>query len=266
MSLLLLTYYSFIGALAGLFAGLLGVGGGLIAVPGLFLAFELFNISANFPMQTALGTSLGAMVLTSASSAFAHYRLKGINWQIVIRLGPYVALGTLLGASFADRLASNHLKLIFGLLALAIGLYYLLKKHPEKIGSHIKFLPLWLSSIFGIFIGLVSSILGIGGGIVTIPFLTCLGVPIRNAISTSAAIGFAIAVVGALSFIYFGSAHHTQSGSLGYIYVPAFLSLGLTASLLAPFGARLAHTLSASTLRHIFGCYLLIIGFLMIFL
>lgn len=259
-----LILYILTGLLAGFFGGLLGIGGGLIAVPSLLFTFYLVNLPETHVMQLAIGTSLGAMVFTAASSAWAHYRQKGVVWDFFWKLAPGILIGTILGSLIVDYLPSKELKLIFGLLISIIGISFLLP--PETLmtkNSRIR--PNTCNmSLSGVLIGATSSLLGIGGGIMTVPVLTFFQVPLKNAISTSAVTGFLIAIVGAISFLYLGLDKEIISGSLGYLYLPAFIPIGIAAALTAPFGAKLAYRLPQIVLSRIFGIFFGIVGMTMI--
>lgn len=265
MTLLAVIIYILIGILAGFMGGLLGIGGGLIAVPAMLMTFTMLNLPIDHAMQVAVGTSLAAMVFTSASSAFAHYRLKGIYWSAFFGLAPGVILGAILGAIVADFLPSRHLAMFFGVLSFAIGIYFLFPSTSKAIEEvHIDQHWFYMMMI-GLLIGILSSMMGIGGGIATVPILVSMHVPLRNAISTSAATGFIIAVVGAISFFLLGLKHNTFNGGVGYLYIPAFIVIGFTALIAAPFGARMAYILPTQILRKVFGCYLMVVGLVMIY-
>lgn len=253
--------YSLIGTIAGFLGGLLGIGGGLVVVPALLFAFHQMHFPDTFAMQIAVGTSLGAMLFTSASSAWAHYRQKGVSWNYVLLLAPGVILGAISGAISADYLSSHRLRLIFAISVMIIGSTFILPE-KQKGTTKPKNIPQnsLIMSALGFFIGALSSLLGIGGGIITVPILTAMQMPIRNAISTSAAIGFVIAFIGALTFLFLGLRHPTDSSHLGYLYLPAFIGIGLTSSLAAPYGAKLAYTWPTDILRRIFGLVLIIAG------
>lgn len=253
--------------MAGLLAGLLGVGGGLIAVPALLWAFSWQHFPVDSVMHMAIGTSLGAMIFTSASSAWAHYLRKGIYWHLFRLLLPGTIIGTILGAMLADVLNKRQLELLFGVSILTLGLYFIFipyrktsKEQGAKPNSYI-------FSAFGLCIGALSSLLGIGGGIITVPLLTLMHTPMREAISTSAAVGLVISIFGALSFTFFGwqqDFHASIPGSLGYLFLPACFVIGATSFIAAPYGAKLAYTLPTSTLKRIFGFFLLLTGLIMI--
>lgn len=252
-----------IGSLAGLLAGLLGIGGGLITVPALLLSFHLIGLSSPELMHVALGTSLGAMIFTSASSAWAHIKKGGVDWRFFSFLAPGVVGGAILGALTADSLPSAQLQIISGCAEWAIGLYFLFSARKEEvIAANTQ--PVVLFIPIGIAIGAISSIVGIGGGIITVPILVAFNVPMRSAISTSAALGFLIAFIGALSFLALGIGKETIPGSIGFLYLPGFFTIGFFSVLSAPKGAALAYTLPVELLRKIFALFLMLIGTAMI--
>lgn len=258
-----LLIYALIGLCAGFLSGLLGIGGGLVVVPTLLLTFHLLGFPEAHAMQIAVGTSLGAMIFTAASSAWAHYRQKGVWWHYFRLLAPGVVVGAITGALLADYLTSQKLILIFGISVIAIGGYFLLPLKQRE--DNKPYFPHFLmQNAIGIFIGGLSSILGIGGGIITVPVLTAMHIPLRNAISTSAVVGFLIAVVGALSFLLLGMKHQLMAGSVGYLYLPAFFGIAITSTLAAPYGAKCTYIWPTDLLRHIFGAGLIIAGILMI--
>lgn len=264
MTALALILYFLIGLIAGFMGGMLGIGGGLVTVPSLILIFSHLGFPPEHRAHLAIGTSLGAMVLTAAASAYAHFLKKGILWNYFRGLSPGIVLGALLSAIIAGRLSNNILEMVFGFSVCIIGLYFIFT-NPEIRQGHLKNPHLFLLAPIGIVIGALSTLLGIGGGIVTVPILTAFGVPMRNAISTSAATGLLIAITGAISFIMVGVGQSTVEAALGYVYLPAFVIIGLSATLTAHLGAASAYILPTHILRHIFGIFLLITGVLMLF-
>lgn len=253
----------FLGALAGSLAGLLGVGGGVIIVPALIWIFQTHpEIPASSLMHIAIGTSLATIILTSVSSIFAHHRRKAIYWSIVWQLTPGILLGAWSGATVADALPSKTLHFIFALFILMISVQLSLVTQPT---SHRQ-LPSRLGiTMVGLIIGSVSAIVGIGGGSLTVPFLAWCNVPLRNAVATSAACGFPIALSGTIGFIVMGwNVTTLPSGSTGYIYWPAFLTIAITSLLFAPLGAKLAHTVPVNLLKRFFALFLAGVGIKML--
>ncbi len=255
--------YALIGICAGFFGGLLGIGGGLVTVPALVGIFQWQHISPDHLVQTAIGTSLGAMVFTSATSAWSHIKEQGVLWRLFTQLAPGIILGSLLGALIADYLPSHELKIIFGACVSLIGCYFLVFHPPQHayIGTPIS--PLIFVPV-GLGIGTLSTILGIGGGLVTVPILVAFGTPLRNSIATSAATGFLIALIGASAFFYLGMKHQGLTASTGYLYLPAFFVIGIVSVLTAPIGAKLTYILPTETLKRIFGLVLICVGIWML--
>jgi len=249
----------FLGVVAGILAGLLGIGGGVVIVPVLFW---ILGANAEIPaahlMHIALGTSLATIVITSLSSILAHHRRGAVQWPIVWKLAPSLVIGTLLGAVIADALPSDGLRLFFAvfilLVSVQLGLDIQVSPHrqvPGKSGL----------GIAGLVIGKLSALVGIGGGTLTVPFLLWCNVPIRHAVATSAAGGFPIAVAGTMGFMATGwYVGDLPAWSSGYIYWPAFVAIAPVSLLFAPLGAKLAHTLPVDLLKRFFAVYLAVVG------
>jgi uncharacterized membrane protein YfcA len=258
----LLLIYLVLGAFAGLVAGLLGVGGGLVIVPALALVFQQQGVAEGVIMHLAIGTSLATIVVTSVSSTQAHRKRGAVRWDAFIALAPWLVVGALAGAAVADMTPSRWLRTIFGLFELAvavqIGLNLMTSPHRRLPGTHGM-----LGA--GTVIGFVSAILGIGGGTLTVPFLVWCNVAIRQAVATSAAAGLPIALAGAAGFAANGwDKLGLPPWSTGYLYWPAFAAIAATSLLAAPLGARLAHTLPTGVLRRIFAVFLAILGIRML--
>lgn len=253
-----LPLYLATGAVAGVLAGLLGVGGGLIIVPALVFIFAAQRLPDAIVMHMALGTSLATIVMTSTSSVRAHHKRGAVLWQVVWRLTPGIVVGTLMGAVLVDMLSGGILKRIFGIFALLVALQMGLgakpaphRRLPERSGM----------GLAGWVIGGVSAIVGIGGGSLTVPFLTWCRVGVHNAVATSSACGLPIALAGSLGFIITGWNETTLPAfSSGYIYWPAMAGIAITSVLFAPLGARLAHALPADTLKKFFAIFLALLG------
>jgi len=236
------------GCVAGLLSGLMGIGGGIVIVPFLVWYFGQRGFPADAVMIMAVATSLAAIVVTSISATMAHHRRGAIDWLSVRQLAPGILVGSVMGSIIADMLPARIFKLIFAGFLLYAALRMLLKPPGESIvaaeGKYRFFA--WA----GTAIGALSSILGIGGGTLSVPFLVKRGYPIRNAVAISSACGFPIAVAGTVSYITLGWNHLTlPAGSLGYIYLPALTGIMLTSVPFAPLGAALAHRLPTHTLR-----------------
>jgi uncharacterized protein len=251
------------GAVAGLLAGLLGVGGGLVIVPALAALYSLHDFPADNLMHFAIGTSLATIVPTSIASLLSHHRRGGIDWQAVRGLAPGIVPGALGGAWLAGQITSPGLRLLFGGFELLVALQLLAGRqpaaqHPLPSGAGL--------GLAGVVIGGVSALLGIGGGTLTVPFLLWSRVDIRRAIGTAAACGLPIAFAGAAAFAA-GTAGRdgTPAGMhTGFIYWPAVAGVVSTSILAAPLGARLAHYLPKPVLRRIFALVLALIGLRMV--
>jgi len=241
-----------LGVFAGLAAGLLGVGGGLLIVPVLAMLFT--GAGYDKVMHLAVGTSLATIVFTSIASVRAHHRHGAVRWPVFWRLTPGIVLGALAGAAIADRLPGDSLRIVFGLFELWVAVQMSLDLRPAPHRS----LPGTAGLILaGSVIGGVSAIVGIGGGTLTVPFLVWCNVAMRQAVATSAACGLPIAVAGSLGFILTGwDAPGRPSLSLGYVHLPTLAAIVVTSMLAAPAGARLAHRLPARTLKRIFALLL----------
>jgi len=255
--------YVAVGAVAGILAGLLGIGGGLVIVPMLVFCFTGLGIGHEHIMHIALGTSLASIIFTSISSFMAHHRRRSVHWDIVRRIVPGIIAGTLLGAYIASLLTTDLLKGFFALFLYYVALQFLLDRKPEPSRE----LP-GLTGMFGAggMIGIVSSLMGIGGGTMSVPFMVWCNISVHHAVGTSAAIGFPIAIAGTLGYMATGF-HKTglPSYSLGYIYFPALLGIISASILTAPLGARLAHWLPVQKLKRVFAVLLLVVGTKMLF-
>jgi uncharacterized protein len=248
------------GAVAGLLAGLLGVGGGLVIVPALAALFALGGFPAGQLMHFAIGSSLATIVPTSIASLLSHHRRGGIHWTAVRGLTPGIVLGALGGAWLAGQITSQGLRLLFGAFELLVALQLLAGRQPA---SHHALPGTAGLGLAGGVIGAVSALLGIGGGTLTVPFLLWNGVDILRAVATAAACGLPIALVGAAAFAAGGAA---PPGGLhtGFIYWPAVAGIVSTSILAAPLGARLAHCLPKAVLQRIFALVLALIGLRMV--
>ena len=255
--------YLLLGSVAGLLAGLLGVGGGLVIVPVLSIVFQMQGFNTETIMHLALGTSLASIVFTSISAVLAHQRRGAVVWSIVYGLASGMLLGALSGALLADSISSDQLKLLLALFEFVIAIYMI--AGAPAIQRGIQATARWLELfLVGNLIGLVSALLGIGGGTMTVPYLCWRGRDIRQAVAVSSACGMPIALAGATGYLFVG----LDSGTLpamatGYIYWPALLGIVAASLFFAPLGARLAHHLPVLLLKRVFGVVLLLIAILM---
>lgn len=254
--------YLLLGGIAGLLAGMLGVGGGLVIVPVLAWLFYHAGMAPDVVMHLAIGTSLATIVLTSLSSILAHHRRGAVLWGVFRRMTPGILVGAALGAVLADRLPSDTLRLIFGIFELGVALQMGLNLRPA---AHRGLPGKWGMSGVGSLIGLVSAVVGIGGGTMTVPFLQWSNVAMRQAVATSAACGLPIAVAGAMGFIVTGwNAPVLPPWSSGYLYWPAFVGIVVASMMFAPLGAQLAHRLPGAVLKRFFALFLALLGLRML--
>jgi len=250
------------GAVAGLLAGLLGIGGGMIIVPALILLLPVFDVETGVLSQVAVGTSLASISVISIVSARAHHRRGAVLWPVFGRLAPGLAGGAIVGALIADVLPSLTLQRIVGIAALAVAVKMLLDVKPPAQRT----LP-GAAGLLGAggAIGALSSLVGIGGGSLTVPFLSWCNVVIQRAVATSAACGMPIAWAGTATFIVAGwSESGRAAASLGYVHLPSWAGVVAGSLLFTPAGANLAHRLPAATLRRVFAALLAVVGVRMV--
>lgn len=253
-----LLLYCFLGAFIGVLAGLLGVGGGLVIVPILVFTFTYQQIPFEIIMHLALGTSLASIVFTSISSFMAHHKRGAVDWSTVRRIVLGVMIGTFLGSCIASLLPTAILKGFFVCFLYFVAYQFLTNRKPkpsrELPGSMGMF-------AVGNIIGAVSSLVGIGGGSLSVPFMIWCNVTVHRAIGTSAAIGLPIAVAGTVGFLVNGWGNpFLPAYSLGFIYVPALLGIAAVSVLTAPLGVKLAHSLPVAKLKKIFAILLIVVA------
>ncbi len=255
LALPLLAAYVALGLVVGFVAGLLGVGGGLIIVPVLIVMLHSQALGSGLETQLALGTSLASILFTSLSSVRAHHRHGAVDWALVRRITPGIVLGTGAGALLAARVPGSVLAIFFVvfLFYAAIQMWFDFRPAPHRG------LPGYPgTTLAGGVIGAVSSWVGIGGGTLSVPFMLWHNVSLHRAIATAAAIGFPIAVAGALGYVVGGwQQRGLPAGSLGFVYLPAFGGIVLGSVLTAPLGARTAHRLPVRPLKRIFALLLI---------
>ncbi len=253
---LLVAGYALTGVAAGLLAGLMGVGGGLVMVPALLLLFHWQGLETAYLAQMAVGTSLATIVPISLASLLAHHRHGAVIWPLVRWLAPGLILGAWAGAWLASQMSTGWLKGLFGSFLLLVAFQMATGFQPGPSGRKPGRGELGL---VGSLIGLVSGLVGIGGGTMTVPYLAWRGTDLPKAVGTSAACGLPIALAGAAGFILFGQAL-VQGEALGFVQWPAVLVMAPLAVYTAPFGAALAHRLPVARLRRLFALVLVVVG------
>jgi len=251
--------FALIGAITGIFSGLLGLGGGLIVVPSLMAVFTWMALPEQNLMHIAIGTSLMTITITSLSSSYAHQKYQHINWQLFKWLVPGLVLGGLIGAYFATLVSSHLLQRCFALYIVFVAIRMWLPRLPS--GS-TQLLNKQSLSLFGILAGSISALIGIGGGSLIVPYLTMAKQSMQKAIGTSAACGFPISVAAVTGFIVFGQHNddvHNQ-WLVGQIHWQAFLGIISTSTLFSILGAKLTKTLPVQVLKQVFSIVLIVVA------
>jgi uncharacterized membrane protein YfcA len=250
------------GSFGGFAAGLLGIGGGMILVPFITMIFAAKHFAPGLIVHMAIATSLATILFTSMSSVRAHHKQGAVLWRLVWLLAPGILVGAWLGPWVSAQLNTQALSVCFGLFVAGMATQMLFDRKPA---GHRE-----LPSAAGLFaaggvIGLMSGLFGAGGGFLSIPFMTWCNVRIHNAVATSAALGFPIALAGTVSNIYFGwSEPNLPQYSLGFIYLPALALIAAASVTMAPLGARTAHRWPVAKLKKTFaGILYLLAGYML---
>lgn len=250
--------YLAVGAFAGFVAGLFGVGGGLTLVPLLYTIYSWQHFPQDHVMHLALGTAMATVMFTSLSSMRAHHAHGAVRWEIVRSLAPALIVGTLAGARVAGFISSRGLTLVFVVITFYASLQIMLDYKPKpqrKLPNTVGLV------VAGLAIGVISSLVSAGGGFLSVPFMLFCNVPIHNAVGTSAALGFPIAVAGTIGYVIAGwQASPIPDGSLGYVYLPGLAGVVAMSIVFAPIGARTAHRLPVSKLKRAFGAFLALLA------
>ena len=251
------------GVLAGLVAGMLGAGGGVVTVPAMALVFQILGFSPEIYHHVAVGTSLAIIIAIGTTSALAHHRHGAVMLDIVRLWAPYIITAALAGGLMARLYSGGMLRVIFGIVALFVAINILLPVQQRLMGqlsdSRIT------HRIVAVIVGYVSALMGIGGGSLSVPSLVAFGHKMHKSVGTGAALGVLIAVPGAIGFIVSGwNVEGLPPFSIGYINLPAFILIGMSASIVAPMGAALAHRLDQRHLKAGFAIFLFAVGVRMI--
>ena len=250
--------YLLVGSVAGLLAGLFGIGGGLVIVPVLIITFGLLGIDESVLTHMALATSLTTIIFTSLSSVREHHKHGAVDWVLVRWIGSGIVIGTALGVFLLADVAGNVLQMAIGIFALLMSAKMAFDISPAA-NRQVPKIPGLIAS--GSIIGFGSAWFGIGGGSFTVPFLTWVNVPMKRAVATAAACGLPIAITGAVGNVYTGWGHAELPGwTTGFVYWPAVLGIALASVPCAKVGAKLAHKLDAKLLKRGFALLLLIVG------
>jgi len=243
----------------GFVAGLFGIGGGLITVPFLYYIFGKLGIDQAYLMHLAVGTSFAIIIPTSTVSVLTHHKFKAVDFDIVKSYGIFVVLGVIVGTIFAATLKTKSLVLFFSIVILFLGIYLLLLKEKEK--NIIIKIKLHLKIILGFIVGFISAPMGIRGAVMNVPILKFFGYSINKAIGSAAAVGFLIALFGAIGFLISGSYLKTNLPlSIGFLNIPAFLIFIPITTFMARIGAKTVHKIDKNKISKFFGIFLLLIA------
>lgn len=251
--------------LAGFLSGLLGIGGGLVIVPGLYFIFTTLGYDGDSIMHVAIGTSLAAIIGTGTSSARAHYKRGAVRIDLVKKIGIGMFIGVVIGTYIASVLASFWLQVFFALTLIFLA--FLMRLNPEKIKLWNEVPAQPMPAFAGTVIGTICTLMGIGGAALNVPYMTLNNVSIHRAIGTSSALGLVIAVPGTIGFLLIGLMDGTPLPpfTIGYINIMALFLIVPITVMVAPYGVAMAHSLSIIKLRRVFSVFMIIIALQMIY-
>lgn len=263
MDIILIAILLAVGAAVGFAAGLLGIGGGMLLVPFMTMILTAKDFPQEHIVHMAIATSLATIMFTSISSVRAHHKRGAVIWNVVKLFTPGILVGSWIGPWIAAQMNSSGLAWFFAVFVAFSATQMLLDKKPAASRELPKAPGMFVA---GGVIGILSGLVGAGGGFVSVPFMTWCNVKIHNAVATSAALGFPIALAGTLSNIYYGmNVPDLPAGSLGFIYLPALLVISLVSVTTAPLGAKTAHRLPVKSLKKVFALVLYVLAAYMLY-
>lgn len=246
-----------IGAFAGVIAGLLGVGGGIVLVPAFFYMFEHLGYGGPKLMQVCVATSLATIVVTSLRSVLAHNRKGAVDWAILRLWAPGIVLGAIAGVVVASSMKSVALQAVFGVLGLIVGVYMALGRSDWRLGQAM---PVGATrGVLSSLMGFLSVLMGIGGGTFGVPMMTLYNMPIHRAVATASGFGMIIAVPSVIGFLFL-PVDQAPPYTLGAINIPAFLLVVGTTYLATPWGVKLAHSMNPKPLKRAFAVFLVLVA------
>lgn len=262
--LTIVPFFIGLGVVVGFMAGLLGVGGGVLLVPGLFYGMSMMGFPTNDLMHMAVGTSLAIILPTGVSSARAHWRRGGVRVDLLKKFTPGIVIGVIIGTFIAKHVSSEELKVIFASMLVVLAIIMNIDATRYSLGDGLPPQP-W-PGVAGTIIGFLATLMGIGGATITIPYMTMYRVPMAQAVGTASAMGIIIAMLAVIGFLLIGVGHtgNLPPFSFGYINMLAWILIVPASVLIAPFGAHQAHKLPVRTLRRIFSVFLFCMAGLMI--
>ncbi len=252
-----------LGMVSGLLSGMLGIGGGLVIVPVLLFLFANFSIlPESMWMIMAIATSLATIVFTAIASIITHHYQHNLLWKIVLQLMPSIVVGAIIGTLITDSLPTDYLRTIFIIYLLYVGCQMAFQFKPyielQQVSKCVNY-------SVGLVIGLISAVLGIGGGTLNVPFLLSCQIPMKNAVAISSACGLPLSIAASIGYIILGlQQQHLPAGSFGYIYLPAFFGIICASMITAPIGAKLVGKLPAQILKRYFSGLLFLMATMLI--
>ena len=248
-----------IGALAGVLAGLLGVGGGIVLVPAFFYTFQTLGYGGPQLMQMCLATSLATIIVTSVRSVLSHNKKGAVDWQILRGWGPGIAAGAIVGVMVASALRTEALQALFGILGICIGAYLGLGKSEWRLGDAM---PGGLRRVLiSPMVGFLSVLMGIGGGSFGVPLMSLYNTPIHRAVATAAGFGVIIAVPSVIGFLFLPIApNYRPPFTIGAVNLIAFGVVVAMTMITAPWGVKLAHAMDPKPLKRVFAVFLTLVA------
>ncbi len=247
-----------IGACAGILSGLLGVGGGIFLVPALFYAFSALGYSSDALMQICLATSLATIIVTSVRSIQSHNKQGAVDWDILRTWAPGIAVGAVVGMLTVSGLETQTLQVIFGAMALIVGLYMGFGRPEWRLGHAM---PTGMTRIvMSPTLGFFSVLMGIGGGSFGVPLMSLYNTAIHRAVATAAGFGVIIAVPAVIGFVFVETPAMAPPWSIGLVNVPSFILIIAMTLITTPYGAKLAHSMDARPLKRVFAVFLIAVA------
>ena len=248
----------------GFFAGLFGIGGGLISVPCLFFIFETLNIEKDFLMHLTVGTAFTITIFTSSASVLTHYKNKLVDLSVVKTFGLFVITGVILGTIFASSMSTKNLVLFFSIVVYIFGAYLMLSQDKVKKSQRNK--AFYSKAFFGLISGFISAPMGITGAMMNVPLLRYLGYPISKCIGSAATIGLFISLTGSIGFLISGFYFNANLPfSVGFINIPAFLLFVPITTFMARYGANTVYKMNKDKAQRLFGVFLYTVGTIFIY-
>lgn len=253
-----------IGCIGGFLSGLLGIGGGLVFVPALYFGFTHFGVNTEQAIRMSVGTSVALILVTAASSAFWHNKKGAIDFSIIKSWSPFIVIGVATGTTFAASVNGHFLKQMFAVVSLLIAAYMAFSKE-QKTEPPAHRVSKKIQRTVAAFIGGISSMIGVGGAVLTVPFMVYIGIPMRKAVGTGGALGFIISLPAMIGYVLSGlpHAHELPPYSFGYVNLLAAGVIIPVSMLFSPVGVHVSHLTSKNRLRRIFALVLVIVSFRM---